>query len=155
MRDTVDLNCMACPPKYRQLGSFPHYFSGKPVISCNLYNLYIGKKKVPVPTIFIGGNHEASNYLYELCVDLDCFRHSVHFNAVIMEDGSVRTFTFWDSRVLCDSVHYVSVAYLEFTSSMTIKKVLSFRPNSLICLLIHSYSLNFIYYKFISRFAYS
>jgi len=31
-----------------------------------LYRYYSGEKKAPVLTIFIGGNHEASNYLQEL-----------------------------------------------------------------------------------------
>ena len=43
------MSMMASPEKYHQLGDFHKYFSGE--------------KKVPVPTIFIGGNHEASNYL--------------------------------------------------------------------------------------------
>lgn len=32
----------------------------------NLCRYYSGEKKAPVLTIFIGGNHEASNYLQEL-----------------------------------------------------------------------------------------
>ena len=52
MRNQNDVACMACPPKYRALGNFHEY--------------YTGKKKAPVPTIFIGGNHEASNYMWEL-----------------------------------------------------------------------------------------
>lgn len=43
---------MACPPKYLHMGSF--------------YKYYIGEKVAPCLTIFIGGNHEASNYLREL-----------------------------------------------------------------------------------------
>jgi len=43
---------MAVPPKYQRLGTFHKYYSGI--------------KVVPYPTIFIGGNHEASNYLWEL-----------------------------------------------------------------------------------------
>ena len=43
---------MACPVKYQRLGDFPLYFTGQ--------------LKVPYLTIFIGGNHEASNYLQEL-----------------------------------------------------------------------------------------
>ncbi|KAG2178016.1 hypothetical protein INT43_003269 [Umbelopsis isabellina] len=52
IRNVADLECMAVPPKYRQLGTFHKYYSGS--------------KVVPYPTIFIGGNHEASNYLWEL-----------------------------------------------------------------------------------------
>lgn len=40
------------PEKYRRLGDFAAY--------------YAGLKRAPVLTIFIGGNHEASNYLHEL-----------------------------------------------------------------------------------------
>lgn len=43
---------MASPEKYHKLGDFHRY--------------YKGELKAPVPTIFIGGNHEASNYLAEL-----------------------------------------------------------------------------------------
>lgn len=52
MRNTKDLENLACPPKYREMHSF-HQF-------------YKGEKAAPVLTIFIGGNHEASNYLSEL-----------------------------------------------------------------------------------------
>ncbi|XP_062996298.1 lariat debranching enzyme [Elgaria multicarinata webbii] len=52
VRNAADLCCMAVPPKYRVLGGFPRYYSGE--------------KKAPVLTIFIGGNHEASNHLQEL-----------------------------------------------------------------------------------------
>ena len=53
VRFPSDLECMAVPPKFRVLGTF--------------YRYYTGEKVAPVPTIFIGGNHEASNYLQELC----------------------------------------------------------------------------------------
>lgn len=52
VRNPADLNCMAVPPKYRKLNTF--------------YKYYSGTKKAPILTIFIGGNHEASNYLSEL-----------------------------------------------------------------------------------------
>uniref|UniRef100_A0ABM5ER40 Lariat debranching enzyme n=1 Tax=Pogona vitticeps TaxID=103695 RepID=A0ABM5ER40_9SAUR len=52
VRNAGDLRCMAVPAKYRQLGEFARYYSGE--------------KKAPVLTIFIGGNHEASNHLQEL-----------------------------------------------------------------------------------------
>ncbi|KAK9248220.1 lariat debranching enzyme, C-terminal domain-containing protein [Lipomyces tetrasporus] len=52
VRNWRDLNCMAIPAKYYRLGDFHDYYSGK--------------KKAPITTIFIGGNHEASNYLWEL-----------------------------------------------------------------------------------------
>ncbi|XP_066494769.1 lariat debranching enzyme [Tiliqua scincoides] len=52
VRNAADLRCMAVPAKYRLLGGFARYYSGE--------------KKAPVLTIFIGGNHEASNHLQEL-----------------------------------------------------------------------------------------
>ena len=48
VRNHHDLTCMAVPPKYRQLGQFHDY--------------YYGRKRAPILTLFIGGNHEASNY---------------------------------------------------------------------------------------------
>ncbi|OQR98807.1 lariat debranching enzyme B [Achlya hypogyna] len=51
-RNETDMHCMACPPKYKELGVFHEYYSGR--------------KVAPVLTIFIGGNHEASNYLQDL-----------------------------------------------------------------------------------------
>ncbi|KAI1439063.1 lariat debranching enzyme, C-terminal domain-containing protein [Xylaria sp. CBS 124048] len=52
VRNPADLNVMSVPEKYRNLGDFPAYYSGK--------------KKAPYLTIFIGGNHEASAHLWEL-----------------------------------------------------------------------------------------
>ncbi|EIN03753.1 DBR1-domain-containing protein [Punctularia strigosozonata HHB-11173 SS5] len=52
IRNHQDLQCMAVPDKYRQLGGF--------------YKYYTGETEAPVLTIVIGGNHEASNYLWEL-----------------------------------------------------------------------------------------
>lgn len=52
VRNEADMECMAVPKKYRQMNTF--------------YKYYSGEKKVPILTIFIGGNHEASNYLAEL-----------------------------------------------------------------------------------------
>jgi lariat debranching enzyme len=52
VRDPADLESLACPPKYRALNSFYRYFSGE--------------KVAPVLTLFVGGNHEASNHLQEL-----------------------------------------------------------------------------------------
>ncbi len=43
---------MACPAKYRRMNTFPAYFSGEVV--------------APLPTVFVGGNHEASNFLWEM-----------------------------------------------------------------------------------------
>ncbi|XP_057974943.1 lariat debranching enzyme isoform X2 [Malania oleifera] len=52
VRNEKDLESLNVPPKYRSMNSFWKYYSGKEV--------------APYPTIFIGGNHEASNYLWEL-----------------------------------------------------------------------------------------
>ncbi|ANB13758.1 Dbr1p [Sugiyamaella lignohabitans] len=52
LRNEQDMNCIAMPPKYRKLGDFHKY--------------YTGEKKAPYLTLFIGGNHESSNYLWEL-----------------------------------------------------------------------------------------
>ncbi|XP_053979133.1 lariat debranching enzyme [Hylaeus anthracinus] len=51
-RNLSDLNCMAVPDKYKDM--------------CTFYKYYSGEKVAPVLTVFIGGNHEASNYLQEL-----------------------------------------------------------------------------------------
>jgi L-lactate utilization protein LutB len=45
---------LACPATYRRINTFYKYYSGEMV--------------APVMTIFVGGNHEASNHLTELCV---------------------------------------------------------------------------------------
>ncbi|KAG4301002.1 hypothetical protein PCANB_002649 [Pneumocystis canis] len=52
IRNSSDLECLSVPEKFRKLGDFSSYYSGI--------------KKAPILTIFIGGNHEASNYLWEL-----------------------------------------------------------------------------------------
>ena len=52
LRSEDDFASLAVPPKYHQLGSFHRYYSGEEV--------------APVLTIVIGGNHEASNYMWEL-----------------------------------------------------------------------------------------
>ncbi|KAL4217422.1 lariat debranching enzyme [Mactra antiquata] len=52
VRNMADMQCMAVPLKHREMNSFYKYYSGEAV--------------APVLTIFIGGNHEASNYLQEL-----------------------------------------------------------------------------------------
>lgn len=43
---------MSVPPKYREIGDFHEYYSGA--------------RQAPYLTIFVGGNHEASNHLFEL-----------------------------------------------------------------------------------------
>ncbi|MCO5547267.1 hypothetical protein L7F22_000714 [Adiantum nelumboides] len=52
VRNEDDLRCMACPDKYKSMKTFWKYYSGEEV--------------APYPTLFVGGNHEASNYLWEL-----------------------------------------------------------------------------------------
>ncbi|GLI69873.1 hypothetical protein VaNZ11_014590 [Volvox africanus] len=52
VRNLDDLETMACPPKYRSMQTFYKYYSGERV--------------APFPTVFIGGNHEAANHLWEL-----------------------------------------------------------------------------------------
>ncbi|KAL6963306.1 lariat debranching enzyme [Sarracenia purpurea var. burkii] len=52
VRNEKDLESLNVKPKYRSMNSFWKYYSGE--------------KVAPFPTIFIGGNHEASNYLWEL-----------------------------------------------------------------------------------------
>ncbi|CAH2091061.1 unnamed protein product [Euphydryas editha] len=52
VRNNNDLRAMAVPEKYQSI--------------CTFYKYYSGEKVAPILTIFIGGNHEASNYLQEL-----------------------------------------------------------------------------------------
>ncbi|KAJ6095948.1 RNA lariat debranching enzyme [Penicillium sp. IBT 16267x] len=52
LRNSNDATCISVPPKYKSMGDFHEYYSGKRV--------------APVLTIFCGGNHEAGNYLFEL-----------------------------------------------------------------------------------------
>ncbi|XP_025106934.1 lariat debranching enzyme-like [Pomacea canaliculata] len=52
IRNKEDMKSMAVPPKYQKLNTF--------------YKYYSGEKEAPLLTIFIGGNHEASNFLQEL-----------------------------------------------------------------------------------------
>ncbi|KAH0579198.1 hypothetical protein H2248_003350 [Termitomyces sp. 'cryptogamus'] len=52
MRNWSDLKVMAVPEKYKEIKDFHKYYSGA--------------RQAPILTIVIGGNHEASNYLWEL-----------------------------------------------------------------------------------------
>ncbi|KZF19408.1 DBR1-domain-containing protein [Xylona heveae TC161] len=52
VRNAQDLNCMSVPIKFREIGDFHEYYSGA--------------RKAPYLTIFVGGNHEAGNHLFEL-----------------------------------------------------------------------------------------
>ncbi|XP_058987695.1 lariat debranching enzyme-like [Musca domestica] len=51
-RNMEDLQTMAVPTKFQHM--------------CSFYKYYSGELRAPMLTIFIGGNHEASNYLQEL-----------------------------------------------------------------------------------------
>lgn len=93
MRNQDDLECLAAPPKYRDLQTFHKYYSGQakapyPTLfskpQCRSYYLHymclpktceslrlskIGKGVMAQhsPTLpAVGGNHEACNYLWEL-----------------------------------------------------------------------------------------
>ncbi|KAK4686216.1 lariat debranching enzyme, partial [Tremellales sp. Uapishka_1] len=52
LRSEFDFASLAVPPKFHALGTFHQYYSGE--------------KTAPLLTIVIGGNHEASNYMWEL-----------------------------------------------------------------------------------------
>ena len=52
LRSRFDFESLNVPAQFRQLGTFHEY--------------YAGKRVAPVLTIVIGGNHEASNYMWEL-----------------------------------------------------------------------------------------
>ena len=52
MRDERDLDALKCPDKFKHLGGFAKYFTQE--------------KSAPILTLFIGGNHEASNLLRDL-----------------------------------------------------------------------------------------
>ncbi|XVF89424.1 hypothetical protein PTKIN_Ptkin19aG0129300 [Pterospermum kingtungense] len=57
VRNAKDIESLGVSPKYREMKSSWKYYSGQEV--------------APVPTIFIGGNHEASIYLWELSREHD------------------------------------------------------------------------------------
>nr|POE72425.1 lariat debranching enzyme [Quercus suber] len=52
VRNAYDLNCVSMPAKYREM--------------CDFHEYYSGQRRAPYLTVFVGGNHEASNYLFEL-----------------------------------------------------------------------------------------
>ena len=52
VRNQEDMLSMAVPPKYREMKDFHEYYNGQ--------------RKAPILTLFIGGNHEAATYLWEL-----------------------------------------------------------------------------------------
>lgn len=51
-RDRNDMLSMAAPAKYQAMGDFHEY--------------YTEKRQAPVLTLFVGGNHESANYLWQL-----------------------------------------------------------------------------------------
>ncbi|KAJ3208628.1 hypothetical protein HDU67_006624 [Dinochytrium kinnereticum] len=53
IRNLGDLDCLACPDKYRMIGNFHEY--------------YTGKRKAPVLTIFVGGFFERQPYNAQDC----------------------------------------------------------------------------------------
>lgn len=52
VRNQLDLNVTAMPAKFRKMADFHEYYSGA--------------RTAPCLTVFVGGNHEASNHLFEL-----------------------------------------------------------------------------------------
>ncbi|KAJ3087510.1 hypothetical protein HK100_008339, partial [Physocladia obscura] len=52
LRNVADVATMAVPDKHKRLGGFHEYYSGA--------------KTAPLLTLFVGGNHEAAAYLWEL-----------------------------------------------------------------------------------------
>lgn len=52
IRNKGDLDSLNVPERYRKIGDFKDYWEGT--------------KKAPILTIFIGGNHEASNFMLDL-----------------------------------------------------------------------------------------
>ncbi|CAG8903444.1 unnamed protein product [Penicillium egyptiacum] len=52
LRNANDATCLSVPDKFKQIGDFHEYYSGDRI--------------APYLTLFIGGNHEASNHLSEL-----------------------------------------------------------------------------------------
>ena len=72
MRNEDDLACMSVPDKYKVLGTFykarAAQRSGEPLAARSPLpraQYYTGEAVAPYPTLFIGGNHEACNYLWE------------------------------------------------------------------------------------------
>ena len=52
LRDEHDMRCMTCPTKHMHLGDFPAY--------------HRGERRFPATVLFIGGNHEAYNWLDQM-----------------------------------------------------------------------------------------
>lgn len=72
VRNHQDLQCMAVPNKYKEMKDFYKQIAelvvtGRLIVLTFGGRYYTGERVAPVLTIVIGGNHEASNYLWELC----------------------------------------------------------------------------------------
>jgi lariat debranching enzyme len=77
VRNEDDLACMSVPDKYKVLGTFykarapPARAAEKAGVARDALTAgpraqyYTGEAVAPYPTLFIGGNHEACNYLWE------------------------------------------------------------------------------------------
>lgn len=80
-RNAADLSCLACPPKYRHMVQCGTQHATAVTVQLTrwcacvrcgawqrgFYEYYSGKKVAPVLTVFVGGNHEASNHLQVRC----------------------------------------------------------------------------------------
>ena len=92
-RNMEDLQDMACPDKYKKLKDFPDYF--------------IGKKKPYCLTLFIGGNHEAIDYLKDLYFggyvsnDIFYLGYSSIYNIIKIDNNVNSDIT--DDMILCIS----------------------------------------------------
>ncbi|XP_047313405.1 lariat debranching enzyme [Impatiens glandulifera] len=77
VRNEKDLESLNVKPKFRSMNSFWKYYSGE--------------KIAPFPTLFIGGNHEASNYLWELYYG-GWAAHNIYFLgfAGVIKFGNIR-----------------------------------------------------------------
>lgn len=80
VRNEHDLACMACPDKYlsmvracaalrragqRRMGAYTCcIIAARPRPQNSFYKYYSGECVAPVPTLVIGGNHEASNHMH-------------------------------------------------------------------------------------------
>lgn len=71
VRNEDDLACMSVPDKYKSMGTFYKARGrGASTLSAALSahacaQYYTGEAVAPYPTLFVGGNHEASNHLWE------------------------------------------------------------------------------------------
>ncbi|KAK9446782.1 lariat debranching enzyme, C-terminal domain-containing protein [Limtongia smithiae] len=103
-RNIRDVNCMSIPPKYRRLGDFAEYYSGR--------------KTAPLLTLFIGGNHEASNYMWELYYGGWVAKNIYYLGAAgVVNIGGVRIgglSGIWNSRDYFKG-HYERLPYNERT----------------------------------------